>query len=496
MLSILKNDPQSIKKPNQWGQTPLHLAVGWPLGVNVLIRNGANVDSSDRYGITPLSYALAYGFTETVGLLMKAGCSLRTSYSNPLEEAITPCVEDPERLWRNASMERHEATLTMFITSLAESRRRLHRSLATASIPEGTNACWAQNDRVLDEHASCAEDALKYYDIATSQASVRLPHLQTVYHVKKLTEEIAEELWQAGFHDINVSDEHCQTPLSTRRYPGLVSVFDLVEEIELTDWLVEKGASLYSPMHRLESHSKPGFDFTILHPERRALHHIAANIGDMIQQLYLAATGCESEDCIRLHPYWLDWLSESSTQLMATIFSSSAPDRCLCACSSGGCTTSTILQKKLARDLKGLPGDIWELLEKEAWSLKATKCLMIFLELHDTCEDWLIDEIIRINTFQDLRLKHTCCEHRGGWSTSPFTEPEPDEVNEIRDEDSEGIKLLEELVVEFRNERKDQSLMTFLQGYWTSRMEEVHRAQGKVDLEKSKEMGIVWSESK
>lgn len=496
MLSVLTNDAQSINNPNQLGQTPLHLAVGWPFGVNILIKNGANLDSRDIFHRTPLSYALAHKFAETVGLLMKAGCSLGTGFfSNPLEVAIRSCVERPQSLWRGASEERRNATLTMFITALAERRRQVYRSLATAPIPEGINACWAQNNRVLDKHASCAEDALQYYDIAPSQASVCLDELQTVYHVVYLTAEIAEELWQAGFHDINVLDEYGQRPLSQWRHPSRVYFFDLLEEIELTSWLVERGASIYSPMRCLDSHSEPIYDFTASHPERRALHHIAANIGNMMFDLDLEAKKDESEGLITLLPDWLEQLSENSTQFMATIFSDPSPDRCLCACSSGGCTTSTILQKKWARDLKDPYDDFPVLVEEEAWSLQAAKCLMVLLEPHNTCEDWFIDEIIRFNTFQELQLKHTCCKHQYKRYASGFIEPGTDEINEFRNEDSEGIKLLEELVIEFRNQRGDQSLMTFLQGYWTSRMEEVHQTRGEVDLEKSREMGIVWSES-
>ncbi|KAL8722591.1 MAG: hypothetical protein Q9225_000947 [Loekoesia sp. 1 TL-2023] len=408
MRSILIKDPQSINKPNQWGQTPLHLAVGWPLGVGVLIKNGANIDSPDGYGCTPLSYALAYGFAETVGILMKAGCNLNIARKY-LEEAIEPYLERPRSKLRHATLEGSKAALTAFITSLAERRRQLYESLAAAPVPKGIDACWVQSDRVLDEHVSCAEDALKYYDIYPSQVSVHLFDLRTVYHVVCLTMEIAEELWQAGFHDINAPDEYSQRPLTMCRYLGDAEGFRFIREIKLMTWLVERGANIYSPMTYLDSHHEPIFDITDLHPERRVLHHVAANIGDMIAGLDVPA----------------------------------------------------------------------KLYEKPL----------------DTCEDWLTDEIIRFNTFQKLNLRHTCCKHEYMGLTTDFTEPEPDEVSEIRDEDSEGIDLLEELMIEFRNERGDQDIITFLQGYWTSRMKEVRRTRGKVDLEKTKEIGVVWNES-
>lgn len=253
MLSILTKDPQSIHKQNQWGQTPLHLAVGWPFDVNALIKKGANVDMPDGFHRTPLWYALFNGFAETVSLLMKADCSLRIDrFSHPIELAIAPCV-GLQTLHRNASMERHEATLTVFIASLAERRLQLSRISATASISEGVNPCWAQNDRVLDEHASCAENTLEHYDIGYSQTSVCLTNLSSVYHVHSLTAEIAEKLWQAGFHDIDGPDHFFpfyQTPLSK-------SIFyyqeDFLMKIELKSWLIGKGANIYRPILRFDT---------------------------------------------------------------------------------------------------------------------------------------------------------------------------------------------------------------------------------------------------
>ena len=476
MLSILAKDPQSINGSNRWGQTPLHLAVGWLFGVNVLIEHGANLDSRDIYKATPLSHALAHGFAETVGLLMKAGCSLDQCFSqDPLEKAIFQCVKPSRYFWGDASMQRHETTLETFIISFAQRRRQLSKNLAAASIPKGIKACWDHNDRVLDEHARCAEDALKYYGTAASQASVCFRDLRSVYHIVLLTTEIAKKLWQAGFHDVDVSDEYYKTPLTKQRSYFSEIPFDSVEkEVELIVWLVERGANLYSPMRYFDSHSKLELDFKTLHPEQKALHYIAANIARLIYSENGPRTN-KTESYILLLSGCTEFMGESSTQILATIFSNPSPDGCLCACSSGGCTTSTILQKKLAK----------------IGSLQATRYLMILIGQKHTYEDWLIDEIIRFNTFQELELKHTCCQHKDGF----FTELEPEEIAEFWNEDFEGIKLLEELMAEFQDKRGTQSVVEFLEGYWTRRMEEVHRTRGKVDLKKSREMGIVWSES-
>lgn len=499
ILSILTKSPQSINESNQLRQTPLHLAVGWSFGVNVLIRNGANLDPVDGYGNTPLSYALAYGFAETVGLLMKAGSNLSTSnHYNYLKKAIMPCIAHPKCVSNNASMKRHKATLTKFVTSLAERRRRLHGRLAAAPISGGINACWAENDRVLDEHASCAEDALRYYENAPPEASTCLSDLRTFYHESSLTVEIAEELWQAGFHDVDACDENHETPLSQRGHTRAYDLRGSANEIEFLNWLVERGANIYSPIRCRQSHSEATADFTTLHPERRALHEVAASIGRNIIRRDLPGFAARRNGicCIQSHECnrcilvnkinrkssveflsdLLNRVSESSRRFMAMIFLNPSSDGCLCACSSRGCTTSSILHKSKAK----------------SWSLQPTRCWMMLLGPHITCEDWLIDEIIRFNTFEKLQLKHTCCTHFITRSRVVFQELEPDEVNEFRSEDSEGIKLLEELMIEFRDKRGKQDIMTFLEGYWTTRMRKTHRTRGTVDFEKTREMGIVW----
>lgn len=313
---------------------------------------------------------------------------------------------------------------------------------------------------------------MEYYGITSSQTTVQLPGLPSVYHAQGLTADIAEELWQAGFHDIDVSDKFYHKPLSKRICNFRV---DFVGQIEFKGWLVERGAKIFSPMRGPHRHSGPKNDITTLHPERRALHHMAADMAIMVRRTRVARS---THKIVIMEDYRPCLLSERSRQLFTTIFLSSCSDGCSCACSSRGCTASTILQKGLQR-------------------LHVTKCLLIFL---GPLKDRLIDEIIRFNTFQELQLQHTCCqteyeESLDDWDVEnkgKFRDLELDEIEEIRNENSEGIELLEELMVEFRNKRGDQSLVPFLKGYWTTRMDEVYRTRGKVDLEKAKEMGIAW----
>lgn len=55
--SALRNSPSSVWERNILGQTPLHLAAGWPLGVARLLEAGADINTLDNHPLTPLLYA-------------------------------------------------------------------------------------------------------------------------------------------------------------------------------------------------------------------------------------------------------------------------------------------------------------------------------------------------------------------------------------------------------------------------------------------------------
>ncbi len=125
------------------------------------------------------------------------------------------------------------------------------------------------------------------------------------------------------------------------------------------------------------------------------------------------------------------------------------------------------------------------------WSLLSTGFLIDLVGSHHASWSWLGREIIQFQTFQVLELRHTCCVLQ---TMEDFKELDADELTEIRDEDFEGIQLLERLLQEFEEKRGDQDIITFFQGYWAVRMNEVLQSQGSVDKEKLRELGIVLYE--
>ena len=509
MLRILEQSPQSIHQTNLWGQTPLHLAVGWPLGMKMLLQYGANADSRDNFGVKPLEYAIRLGFAEAVLFLMRAGCSL---YLNGRVDALSFANE----IWsenglarlRAVSQETRKTVLETVITLLAERRHDLQSHMVTSLPRKSADACWTPNDQVLDEHAPYVEELLSSQGLLLPRASSLLP-LPTVYHVHNLTVELAEMMWQAGFRDVDAPDSDGRTPLMYHGVAGEYLV-DLRRGIKLTSWLIKRGANI----HRWQHSCVQAVEVTDQKPTKNALHHMAAGIGfcarnrssyhlDKTEQFGQKQEFSPTVGVQQLRDE-INRQSKSSREFLAEIFSNTTSDRCLCACSTRGCLASTIIQRTVCTQLciriwrkfeTGGYGSyaFAEVLHSRELAMLMTETVIALLGSHNECQTWLADALIRFQTFQELGLRHTCCRY--DTELRYFTEHEPDEVNEIRNEDSEGIELLEALMIEFSEKRKDQDVMTFLKGYWTTRLDDISGARGRVDKDKLKEIGVDLDEN-
>ena len=482
LFEALRNRPQLINQANVLAQTPLHLAVGWPQGVRELLQHGACVNSTDNEGFTPIYYAVYLGFSETVGLLMKAGCNLEVNHGYWSKNLLWHVSQywGHNGVW-GVSREARMDVLDTAIFSLAERRRGLQSRFADLPMAARIKAGVFRDDRILDEHAKFAElaeeDALEGCDHLPLRASTLLAGCRTVYHISTLTVTFAEKLWQNGFRDIDVLDVDGRTPLMLCRDGGWVGLTDIVTEIEICSWLIQKGAKLHRPQHSpLDYDPDRILDPLELPPTTRALHHVANSIG------YIAGIRVNAE-FYRSAKYSLLKLSKDARLLAATIFSDVSCDDCICACSSRGCMASTMMLKSF-----------WGLVSignwaRPKWSLLGIEYLLHLVGPQDSCWEWLGTEIVRLRTFQELELRHTCCRCEG-WDTL-LTKLDSEEIVEIRDEDHEKIELLESLLPEFEENRGDQDLLSFLKGYWVTRMDQVLQKKGKVNEEALREMGVV-----
>ena len=446
--------------------------MGWPYGIRLLLQYGADVDTTDQNCHTPLYYAIHLGFPETVSLLMNADCNLQLviarGWPSVLWEVSQDFRNDGFEVW-GVSQETRLEVLDAVIVSLAERRRDLQSRLAKLQVAVDINPGAFPDDRILDEYAAYAEsveeDTLRWYEHVSLRASTLLVDCRTVYHIQNLKVEIAKRLWQHGFRDIDVYDEDGRTPLMLFRYGAGVN---FVTEIELSAWLVQKGANLHRPQQNvLDDGPNP----------TRALHYVGAYIANTA--CYLASFRFDGRAKQPLKDQ-LGQLSTDARLLLATIFSDASHDGCVCACSSQGCLASTMMLKVFQ--------EIGSDEDPRKWSTLATKYLTRFVRSPIYNYDWLVKEIIRFRTFRELELRHTCCRRdrvRG------IVKLDPEEWAEIREEDQEKIERLESLLLEFEDHMGGEDLMSFLEGYWARRMDQVLEERGIVDEEALRAMGVV-----
>ena len=469
---------------NGLAQTPLHLAVEWPEGVRLLLHHGACVDSIDHMGDTPLYYALTLGNSETVSILMKADCSLLLR-DNVLDLVINYLHHEIGGVSEDVRMK----TIDTTIASLAERRRDLQTRLTGLPVTNSITTTVLRDDRVLDEYAEyaeCTEQASrKYHDHIPLRASSLLKTYQTdlgncrtVYHIFYLTVEFAEKLWKNGFRDIDVPDEYGLTPLASFRTNGGY------EEIQLCSWLIQKGAKLHRPQHRLhDNDSDPVIDPTELLHTTRILHHVAVSIGFQVVKIARTEMPGHNERLQNL----LSQRRKNARSLMTTIFSDGSSDDCICACSSRGCLASTLMLKAFEAQAPWFLGGEGS----RHWVTLSLGYLMTSVGPQNSCWDWLTEEIIRFCTFQELGLRHTCCRYNPYDRRQIFKFPE-DERAEIQDEDKEKIELLGSLLLEFEEHRGAEDLISFLEGYWATRMDQVLKEQeDRFDKEGLRGIGVV-----
>lgn len=111
-----------------------------------------------------------------------------------------------------------------------------------------------------------------------------------------------------------------------------------------------------------------------------------------------------------------------------------------------------------------------------------------------TGHDDLCISAIRVLTFGSLGLKHTCCHAQLGYLPMSW-----EEVEEIYEEQLEGVVLLENLMRGFEQKLDELGVefTEFLTSYWEPRMDEVHAELEAVKLtdkerRAAESIGVTW----
>ncbi|KAH7008767.1 hypothetical protein EDB80DRAFT_872565 [Ilyonectria destructans] len=465
------------------GETPLHLAVSWARGVEILLELGGEtcqslVDAEDSRGDTPINYAIRLGQAESIRLFLAANARIDLENTQTLEELGLFQYRRPQS----------DEVIYLLGQELANRRKELVSfSLRWLSGDEALRF-GLLGHQVLQEEASSVVQALQecLIPIPWQFQGIRPG---SIYHSDCMSATLAESLFRAGFNHTNVLF-HGFTPLMTvdiweisnRR--GMGGILDLVA------WFVDHGADLHSSIPRVAcSPSTPS--------ERvsgcfQVIHRIAFET---------ALDGYRSLPRILSN-------DEPRIAQLSRILEDPTTDPCNCYCARRGCSPASLFARGIwdhiddthpSQPHRQLISE-WrygvELINAVLSSSKAqTKAAM---------------DIIRLSTFTRLGMKHTCCKYEY-WEFIPdisHTEAirdgkytiisimDPEDIAEIQEEDQHLATHLDSLVEEFDAKFMElgQPFSEFFLGYWWSRMDEVDAEKDELsceDIEAIEEAGVI-----
>lgn len=181
-------------------------------------------------------------------------------------------------------------------------------------------------------------------------------------------------------------------------------------------------------------------------------------------------------------------LPSFSCAALDIMLSEAITDDCRCWCSPQGCTPLTKLLEGLTRrnrkDFSLLQGDVNHYARLV---FRALQVLGILENGKSVVSRWIFSAILRYCTFAALDLRHACC-----CIVQRVADPLPEEeIQEITEEDSERLELLEVLVEEFeRDYGGNVEIEQFIRGPWADRMREVDQQLTSEVLTKEEHQAI------
>ena len=443
------------------GLAPIHLAVEWPRGMDLLLQAGADVDSQDLSGRSPLVYAVDMSLVEPIRLLDRADCSLLDGSAQLLLGRAVG-IEIGAHLYRK-QVTPAEIVVNLLVDMIAERRQRLY-VLAKSALPISDLDRLCPESYLPDESASQVYSALRRHGTAVPLALDTGNYRCALFHQIGDSARVAERLWKAGCRSIDARGFMGLTPLMSLRFHRFCHPVEIDFMLESVEWLVKKGADLYAKQDLTLYCEHTGVEYRSESQllSATALHFVACNIG--------SALGRVSWN--RLKNWEKEKLFESSKEMLQRILLDNDSDPCMCACSISGCTTFTVFTKGYIRYCSTEVSlvDLWPFVK-------------------DFCDPLKISEFLRIMTFEELDITHTCCRKYAGeifWRIKDKVE-----IDEIRDEEAEDLQKLEELLEEFESKMKELGIPfeDFIKEYWQPRMNEV-RNEGTLDEDALREIGV------
>lgn len=198
---------------------------------------------------------------------------------------------------------------------------------------------------------------------------------------------------------------------------------------------------------------------------------------------------------------YFDNLTSEFRDFLLASFGSLYEDNCRCVCSKHGCNTVTAALKITRQAFDPQSGSFRTdfALGVEDHELKLHIIYQYFYPLGFELDrnDDLVQDMVRIFTFDRLSLTHTCHNHGHIlYKVYPQEPLENDEIDDTHEIERDDITLLENLLVEFEEAWKAHqgSFLEFINGYWVERMNQAMEERGTPrpdELQRIQELGVV-----
>ncbi|KAI1127598.1 hypothetical protein F5Y10DRAFT_242571 [Nemania abortiva] len=504
--SIIALYPSTLHEQNLIRQTPFHFTADKPRMLRLLMAaaSAQELNTPDSNGDYALDYALR---------LTSALCSEGSSWV-----ACTgcPCIECVEIFlasgWRcrfdflEYCGTKMSHTARIKIIDHLVSKRALLKELGQKFLPFSDIERHQLNEHsVLDNHAHRVAELLLQDGIsipASVRATLQVPEFGccgyhctpmgrtlycSVYHNapqfnNDLPDQLADFLYEKGFHDIDQVNTHGLSPLShcilnTFRNPLYIL------------WLIDHGANILQPFPVHDRQSSRGYSYST---------HTAAQF-----ILYNPRILYESKSISKGLPHAR---AESYRRLVSLVAPMDQHDDCRCQCIETGCHTMKVFFKHIWQITTSRRGTPYEkeiiVLESISFPDIGKKISNLFKSLSIDLSEWerVTRLALRYFTFETLGLQHTCCE-------LPKIQPEwsEEEIMEIEDENREKLDLLELLLQDFQiaygsfesQDGQGDRFTNFITAVWSPKIQQVLADMETFQLTandklKAEEIGVRW----
>ena len=439
------------------GHSSLHLAVGWPAGLGLLVDAFPHlVNLPSSCGELPIHYACYTNCPESVRILLDNNTHLDGAEGDAFLYAIKS---------------ENEKIVDMLIESMANRRLKLRELAQLYLSPE--KFAMIKTDRVPDADVPFILQELETLSVPVPEA-INPGGLSrvwgTVYHAlysicKPWLPAVAERLYRAGFLDVDHPNKKGNTPLMEGPHP--YAFFSGIEDADLARWLISRGAeTLKLPHDASDSAQRAG---------AIPMQYVADRMGTAMLKCLTTRDQNRS--------FSTEMFDEKSSvsYILRAIALHPISDKCTCPCSptGWGCTPMTVFLRNLRGD-SGAKAPA-RLLFFLAWL--SPRLTRIFGRVEGTenhadavAERWsYMKSIVRFLTFEALHVEHICCLSNS--RRDIFSDPEcsfscrtDEEIAAIINKD--GQRQRDDLVEAIYQECKsvmagrDEPLYSMLSAHW------------------------------